>query len=393
MDVVEPKKKSIPGARDIITQIRTLSDAIHETDTEIKATIEKINQAFAASRANSKRNQVYTQFKELGDECNALKTERRTLFTEMDAIKLQLGNLRELTGRERNGGLIRNPEEIDNKIDELNMRLISETIPAKLEREIAAEMLSLRSMKAKLGDLEDSTNKIRSLEASMKEIKNKVAELSKEIAKKNAERDVVKAELDALSASDKVKSPEIIKMENRIIALKAQKQDLLDKKAAKKEEIAVLEAEWAKFSIVLQEQQDLEEKKNKIKESIQHLKNKKAAILDEVASFDPEIFDTLHYALSSVKSTDVFYLDINLVGQLMKYGISVPSTAAELEKTREELNEKKNNSVSAFKTRSDKVNKDIAEINDKIEKEMAKLAELPPTDLDILRKGGRSKKF
>ncbi|KAI4291802.1 hypothetical protein PAPHI01_1076 [Pancytospora philotis] len=389
MNVAENKRKPIPGSRDIILQIRSLSNSIQALDTEIKDSYDLMGKANRQARENSKMGEVSASLRVANDELKGLRNEKHALLADMNDAKNQLIVLRETTTKDKTNVSYRNPEDIDKKIEELNMRLITETIMPKEEKQIAADLLNLRSMKCKLGDIEDSFTKIKRLEASLREVRDKLTEISKIIAEKTTARDQIKAELDAIADVEKAKSPAVAQYETKIAALKQQKQDLLDKKTNKKKEIETLEAEWAKFEVVLNEQQDLEDKKYKIKKRIGELRDKKDLMLNEVHSFNPKIFDTLHYTVSQLKKSAVFSIDISLVDQLMKHGVKVPSNASELDEVLAQLDDKKSNSASVFKNRSDSVGKDIAELNAAIEAESAKLAELPPTDYDILKKGGR----
>lgn len=389
MEVVEPKKRSVPGAGDIIRQIRTLTNSIQAIEDEIKSNIEKVNAKIEAERANSKKGAILAEFRVVSDELQAMRNDKKRLFDELAVHKDAMDKLRETNAKDKNAVYVKDPEDIDKKIDQLNMRLITESISPVDEKKIAGELLTLRSMKTKLGDIEESKNKIKDVGAALADVRAKIHEIMKAIATKTAEKDKIKIELDKASSSDRAKSPEVVKLETKIAGLKAQKQGLIAQKNERKEAVRVLEAEWAEFEVVLQEQQKLEEQKSKIKKVIQELRNKKDELSAEIAGFDPKIFDTLYYSISALKKAKMFSININLVDSLMKHGIKIPSGMEDVDETLNQLVEKKNGSMSSFKDRSDIANKEIATIDSQIAEAVERLGELPPTDYDILKKGGR----
>ncbi|KAI5169699.1 hypothetical protein PAEPH01_0928 [Pancytospora epiphaga] len=388
----EAKRKSVPGSRELVMQVRSISDNIQSIEDEIRASLEKLTAILEANRANSKKAGLLADFKKLNEEMQGLRTSKKGYFEQLNNYKNDIERLKASSTQDKNTVLVKNPEELEKRMEDLNMRLIAEASSVNEEKKIAAELLQLRSMKAKLGDIEDSRNKIRNIEGALGEIRTKIGDVTQKIAEVTLVKDRVKAELDKASAVDKIKSPEVVKIESKIASLKAQKQDMIAQKNAKKDAIRALEAEWAAFEVILLEQRGLEEKKDAIKKVIQEYKNKKDTLTSELSEYDPKVFDMLHYSVSLLKGQKIVSLDISLVDSLLKHGISVPYEADEIDKTLKQLDDKKGSSTLSFESWSDKINNEMAKIDEKIQAETKRLNELPPTDYDVLKKGGRVRK-
>lgn len=393
MQALEQRKKNVPGTRDIITQIRSMSDKIQRIESDVKEILDKISAINEESRSKSPRGGLQNELRELNDVIKSLKAERKENYNHLETFKGTIDSLKETNNKDKGTINIKSSEDIEKSIEQLNLRLIVETITPKDEKLIASELLALRTMRSKLGGIEDNMKQMKTIDGSLKECKTKIAELSQLIAEKVLARDNIKAELDKLSSSDKVKTPEILKLEERITALRNEKQVAIDFKNVKKEEIRTIEAEFAKFEQAFGLQQKLEDKKTAIKKTVGGYKNQKEDLLNEVASFDPKIFDSLSYTISNLKDSKSFNIDIDLVSTLLKYNIAIPTNKEEVEKTLDVLKEKRNDSMSIFKARRDDVSSKISDLDLKIEEENAKLEELPPTDYDLLRKGLRLRRF
>ena len=389
MQGVEQKKRSVPGARNIVLQIRTTSGSIQEMDDEIKACIERISTINRESRANSPWTDLQNKLRAANDILKELNTEKKGYYDQLEMHKEKVKALREASSNEKNTINFKSSDDIDSKIEQLQMKLITDTVNLKDERKIAADLLALRTVKSRLGDIEDKMNQIRTTDALIKECKAKIAELAQLVAEKVLTRDSLRAEIDKISLQEKTKSPEAMKLEARISALKAKKQELILQNNEKWEAVRALEDEYAKFEKLLEEQQKLEERKQVIWKNITGLKAKKDALQTEVAVFDPKIFDSLYYTVSQMKNAKVINVDINLVSALLKHGIKVPGNHAEVVQALEMIKEKREGSVPGFKARSSEVSADVLAIDAEIAAENAKLSELPPTDYEILKKGSR----
>lgn len=392
MENAEPRKRSVPGAREIVMQIKSLSESIQSMENEIKGCMDKISVIIEEGRANSKKSGLLAEFRGVSEEIRHLRSQKKDYFDQLKSYRDNIDQLKEVSSKNKNTTNVRNPEDIEARIETLNMRLISETISSKEEKQVAADLLALRSMRARLGDIEASRSKIKDIDLSAKECRARIDELSQQLAEKTLAKDRLKAELDKASSTDRVKSPAVVQLEGKITTLKSQKQNLINQKQEKKKAIAVLEAEYAEFEKVLVEQQKLEEKKEKIRKNIQDLRNKKESLYTDISGFDPKIFDTLFFSVSTLKNAKAFSIDINLVDSLIRHGIKIPVSAEEVDETLAMLREKKAGSMSSFRTRNDVANKEIGAINAKIQDETARLNELPPTDFEILKKGGRFRK-
>lgn len=61
MEFSEQRKRSVPGVKELVVQIKAISDSIANIDSEIKASQEQISSILATLNANSPRVQLMTQ--------------------------------------------------------------------------------------------------------------------------------------------------------------------------------------------------------------------------------------------------------------------------------------------------------------------------------------------
>ncbi|ELA41095.1 uncharacterized protein VICG_01888 [Vittaforma corneae ATCC 50505] len=386
MQKLETKRKRIPGTRELLTQIKQISEDIGSLETEIKACHDKINAIIAQEKSNSPKAKILSELKEAKDVVEKIRAERKNY---QYLIKDAVGKIESLKGATSwvQGGYD-SIDKINRKLEDLELKLISTSISAKEESEIAASMASLKTQKSKLSEMENNSKTIEALEVSIKEFKKKLSELGNELGKKLVVIDSLKADLDKLAESSKVKSPEIIKLKNRIASLEAQKSELSKVRNAKREEIHVMEEEYSKFEVELMVQKSLEEQKDGIRKTINALKVEKESLLNEQSAYDPKMYDSLIYSINKVKKSGVFSLDIDLVTHLMKNEIPIPNSIESLDKTIELLNKKKAESQQSFDEKRGKISAFVADIDSKIGAEVEKLNALPATNFEVLRKGG-----
>lgn len=386
MQKLETKRKRIPGTRELLTQVKQISEDMGSLETEIRACQDKINAIIAQERSNSPKAKILSELKETKDAVETIRAERRNYqHLANDAIS-KVESLRGSAAQVQGG--YDSIDKINRKLEDLELKLISTSISAKEESEIAASMANLKTQKSKLSEMESNNKTIETLEASIREFKKKLGELSKELGKKLAVVDSLKAELGKLSESSKVKSPEIVKLESRIASLRTQKAELSKVRSAKREEIHVMEEEYSKFEVELMVQKSLEEQKEGIRKIINALKVERESLLNEQSAYDPKIYDSLIYSINKVKKSGVFSLDIDLVTHLMKNEIPIPNSIESLDKTIELLNKRKMESQQSFDEKRGKISTAVADIDNKIEAEIGKLNALPSTNFEVLRKGG-----
>ncbi|KAM0679602.1 hypothetical protein GINT2_002233 [Glugoides intestinalis] len=391
MNKTEFKRKSIPGAREVVNQIKQITQEIISIDADIKEFQDSIHTIIAAEKSKSPKAKILTELREINDAKEAIKSERRNYFTLVENTKGKIDALRSETSIASNG--FNSIEKINKALEDLELRLISTSVSAKEELEIAASMTNLRSQKHKLSEMESNFKAIEELDASIKEYKGKITVLSKNLNEKTAAADALKAELEKISETTKGKLPEVQKLENKIAALKTQKTELMKNRTIKREEVHALEQEYAKFEEVLLVQKSLEEQKDAIRKNISALKQEKENLLNENDSYDPKLYDSLIFTINKMKKSKELVLDIDIVNHLIKNSIKIPKSIEDLDECINLLNKKKEACIVSFKEKKGKLSSVMADIDSKIAAEVESLNALPETDFEILKKGGFKKDF
>lgn len=382
----EPRKRSVPGARELILKIRSIGDEITNLDQEIKLIQEQIQTLISEERSKSPKNKLSNDLRSAIEEKKAIATERRLVFDsiaqkkkEIDAIKSERSGL--TSGYNSIG-------KLNSAIEEFEHKLIVSKLTPKEEGQITSKLISLKIERNKLGESEDMLAKAEELESEIKEYKKKLEETSSLVAEKNNIIDSIKIQLDKLTEDGKVKLPAIVKLENQLDALKNQKNSLFTQRNTVRDNLHNVEEEFSKIEAQILVQKELEDDKETIRKRITNLKFEKDTLLSEKDVYNPKIFDNIISSLKGLKMSDTFSLDINLVTHLMKQNVSIPSSVDSLDSIIRSLLENKKKSEVDFKNRIEGLNAEIASINGKIEDEIKKINSMPPTDFEILKKGG-----
>lgn len=391
MQSSENKRRHVPGTRDLAVQIKQISEDIAAIDIEIKQCQDRIRSIIADERSNSPRSRLLGELSQVTEDRNSIKSERKNYFSLIETAKANIEKLKK--DRTPSDVGFSNIEKINKAIEDLEMKLIATSVTSKEEVDIANSLLNLKLQKNKLGQMEHNNALIEGLEASLKEYKLKVAQLSQQLSEKNAIINSLKAELEKLTEGGKNKSPEVVKLEGKITSLKSQKNDYFAQRNAKREKIHELEEEFGKFESELHIQKQLEEQKDSIRKVIASLKRERDSIFNEQESYSPRVFDSLIFTVRKLKDSETFSLDIDLVTHLMKYNIEIPACPSSLDQTVEALQQKKEKCQATLKQKSAKLDSAISDINSKIDAENAKLNALPPTNFDILKKSEFRKEF
>lgn len=386
MEKSEIRKKRIPGTRELFSELKRITESIQSIEDEIKSQQETIRNLMAEERKNSPRAKIFSDLKEAKEIIDTLRMEKKNQQAIVDDAKSKIQQLRESMGQVQGG--YDSIDKINKRLEDLELKLIATSINAKEENEIASSMSALNEQKSRLSDMETNVKMLESLDETIKSARGKIGEINKELMAKNTAVDSLRAELDKLSEESKTKSPEVTQLENKIAALKTQKSDLVKQRNTKREEVHTAELEYSKFEAELLIQKSLEEQKDSIKKRISDLRAEKDALLNEQSAYNPEVYDSLVYALEKIRKTGRFTLEIDLVTQLIKYGMPVPNNAEVLDKTIAKLNEKRQQGQATFDEKKGKIGVSIQEIDSKIIQEMDKLNSLPETNYEVLKKGG-----
>lgn len=386
MEKTEVRKKLVPGTKEIITQIKQITNDIDALNSEISQTKENLSALIASEKSNSPKSKLLSELQHENEEKQALRNEKNTLLNAIEFSKNKLAGLRESIEASSHG--FNNIDKLNNALEELELKLISSSISSKEELEISNKMTNLKLQKSKIAENEANIKMIDSLEAAIKQNKAKLSEINSKINETMNRISALKQKLDKLSESAMIKSPEIQKVENKLNALKTQKDELYKLRTTLREKIHTIEEEFAKFETELLVQKSLEEQKDVFRKNIAQLKAQKENLLTEQEAYDPKIFDSLIFTIKSIASSGLFLMNIDLVTQLMKFGIAIPSNIDSLPSTIEALNLKKSECAALFNSKNQNIISAISELDQKIKAENAKLNELPATDYEILAKGG-----
>lgn len=382
----EVRKRSVPGTRDLIMEIKSLSDKISAIDLEIKQVQDQIYNIVSEERSKSPRNQLMNDLKAAIDEKKFLSNERKNLFDLNLSSKSEIESIRSEKGKSATG--MNNIGKINKSIEDLEYRLISTKLSPKEESEIAANLSAFKVQKNKLGELEAKFARAEELEQIFKDNKVKIGELTKQLNEKNVIIDNLKAELEKLNETGKTKSPAVARFETKVDALKNQRNEHFTQRNVKRENVHTLEEEYAKLESEILIQKQLEEQKDVIRKNINNFKFERDSLMGEKEAYNPKVFDTIILSLNKLKGSQGFSLDIDLVTHLLKHGVQIPSSLETLDMTIKSLQQKKEKSSSELKGKIDSLSIEVAVINAKIDEETNRLNLLPPTNIDLLKKGG-----
>lgn len=385
MEKTEVKRKNVPGTRDIILQIKQMTQDINSLDSEIKECQERIHAIITAEKNSSPKAKLITEIKTLNEAKDNIRNEKKNYFNKIDSAKKRIEALKGESSAVPNK--FNTIEKIDKALEELELKLISTSVSAKEETEISNSMTSLRLQKSKLSEMESNIKEMGTLEEKIKEYKENLDALNKELNEKLAAIEKLRAELDTITVSTKKKSPEVEKLEVKITALKTQKEEMMKKRTERREDVHKLEVEYAKYEEELLKERVNEEKRELVRKKIEGLNARKDELQSEQDQNSPKVYDSLIFTISKLKKSGQFSLDFDFVTQLMKNGIAIPKNLEGLDEVVAQLNKKKEEAISSFSKKRQEIGAALAELDKEIYAEKQKLNELPETNFAILKGG------
>ncbi len=390
------RKRSIPGTKSIIRDIREISDKIQKIDNEIKMLSEKITLTNQELRRNSPRNALQSQLNEIMQKLKEYKIERSEKRNEVEVYNKRLENIQEekkkVFKKERGLENARTADDVEKEIRKANMDLIYESLSPKEDKLISQRLMNLKAARAKFENAGDKDKQIQLLWKIKKECDMKIKELGAAISEKNAKREKIKAELDKLM-SENNKSPEVIMFETQINALRNEKKGLLQNKNEKREELKKVEEEFNDFENKYQEQKKIEENRNDIKKNIQELKNQQEKLMSSAGNCDPKVLDSMAFKISELQNSKSLNLDIALVDLLIKHGFAIPKKLGDFNDILLVIKDKRSNMDDMFKKHKEEIKSKMNDLNNKINDEKEKLSKLPQTDYEILKRGAKYRIF
>lgn len=387
MQATEAKKKLVPGTRDIIVQIKQITNNINSIDEEIKSNQDAIKKIYEAERSGSPKAILLNELQIASEARNEVRAEKNRLSDAIEAAKTKIDQLKATVESSSTG--YNSIDKINKSLEDLELKLISCACSQKEEADIAAKMTSLKVQREKLSSNENTLQTIHSLEKSMRELRDAMSKVSKDLYQKNEAIKEIKTKLDALNESQKTKSPEVLKVEAKINALRDSKSELMKMRNAKREEVHKIEEEYRIFEAELLVQKQLEEQKTAIRNVISELQAEKDKILSSQMRIDPKVFDSILFTLNNIaKSKTSFSLTIDIVSHLVKLKVKIPSNLAELLETIETLKVMKEEATKIYNSKKSETDLETAAVDAKIKVQMDALNALPETNFDVLRKGG-----
>lgn len=389
MEVSEKKSGSfstmMPGKTHIIKQIKEVNIQLKKIEDEIKVCNERIHDIVRKEKENSPRSAILNQLTTLKTEIKMFKDEKKIFLDGIEKNKAKCDAIKTAIGAENLSNIV-NDDQINQKIEQLNSRLIRESLNVQDEKRIAGELNALRIKKSKLKDMKESIKQMKVLEDNIKENKTKVFKISKDIKDRQTQMASLKEELDKIHENSKNKHPEIDSLNKQIKLLKEQKVVQLKQKEAKREELHAFEVEQKRVEKEVQIARELETQKEHIRKEIADRNKKIDAIKEEISKFDAAVFDNLIHSIQRSLMTNNYMLDVSIIALLSKYKIIIPTNKETLNKALDELRHARDTADKMFEEKKKVLNNEIDAINNEISVFSKDLEQLPPTNMELLRK-------
>lgn len=389
MEVSEKKSGSfstmMPGKTHIIKQIKEVNIQLKKIEDEIKVCNERIHDIIRKEKENSPRSAILNQLTTLKTEIKMFKDEKKIFLDGIEKNKAKCDAIKTAIGAENLSNIV-NDDQINQKIEQLNSRLIRESLNVQDEKRIAGELNALQIKKSKLKDMKESIKQMKVLEDNIKENKTKVFKISKDIKDRQIQMASLKEELDKIHENSKNKHPEIDSLNKQIKLLKEQKVVQLKQKEAKREELHAFEVEQKRVEKEVQIARELETQKEHIRKEIADRNKKIDAIKEEISKFDAAVFDNLIHSIQRSLMTNNYMLDVSIIALLSKYKIIIPTNKETLNKALDELRHARDTADKTFEEKKKVLNNEIDAINNEISVFSKDLEQLPPTNMELLRK-------
>ena len=320
MEVSEKKSGSfstmMPGKTHIIKQIKEVNIQLKKIEDEIKVCNERIHDIIRKEKENSPRSAILNQLTTLKTEIKMFKDEKKIFLDGIEKNKAKCDAIKTAIGAENLSNIV-NDDQINQKIEQLNSRLIRESLNVQDEKRIAGELNALQIKKSKLKDMKESIKQMKVLEDNIKENKTKVFKISKDIKDRQTQMASLKEELDKIHENSKNKHPEIDSLNKQIKLLKEQKVVQLKQKEAKREELHAFEVEQKRVEKEVQIARELETQKEHIRKEIADRNKKIDAIKEEISKFDAAVFDNLIHSIQRSLMTNNYMLDVSIIALLL----------------------------------------------------------------------------
>ncbi|ADM12660.1 uncharacterized protein Eint_111610 [Encephalitozoon intestinalis ATCC 50506] len=381
----ENRKKRIPGIHSYLAVIGELRQELGKVNESINDLRDKISAIYKQERENSPKNNLYKKLEELGNEIKALKEDRSKAFNSKNDVVGVYENVKSEIQPEK-GKKMMSAQEIDARMKEINLKLISSKCDSKTEKIFEMEMENLRKQKKNIGMMEQKSKLAVDMKAKLDSLNAEIKDLSQKIAERQSVVDGIKAELKEISDQGKPKNPAVEGYEKNIQILKAKRSDLSEKIKAQQEKIREKEVEYDKFLEEMAIAQALEKQKEEIKQRINALEEQKNILSKEESKLNPSKFDSIIFRMGSLNlSGEKISLPVDLALYLSQHKIPIPTSPSQVEPTIETLKSQKENFANQVVEKRKEFESKISDLERKISEEKKTLMEMPPTDIKVLK--------
>lgn len=383
----ESKRKRIPGIHSYIAVINELRQELGKVTGAINELRDKISAVYKQEKENSPKNNLYKKLDELSVEIKGLKDSRAKAFDEKNEVLGAYGDVKNELHPEK--GRNKRPltaDEIDARMKEINLNLISHKHDTKAEKDFEAEVESLRRQKRDIGALEQKTRMALEMKGKLDVLSGEIKELNQRIGQRQTVVDGIKAELKEINDQNKTKNPAVDGYEKSIQGLKNRKNELSEKIRIQQEEIRKKEIEHDRFLEEMSLAQALEKQKEELKQKIGRLEEQKNDLFEEKAKFDPSKFDSVIFGIERLDlSGKKISLPINLALHLSQYKIPLPVCASQVKPTVDLLRTQKEKFAGQVLEKQKEFESKISDLDKKISEEKKTLFGMPPTDVRLLK--------
>ncbi|WEL39944.1 hypothetical protein PFJ87_11g01820 [Encephalitozoon hellem] len=379
------RRKRIPGIHSCLAVINELRQELGKVTASINDLRDKISAIYKQERENSPKNNLYKKLDELASEIKSLKESRSKAFNLKSEA---LGTYETIKGeiQPEKGKKMMSAQEIDSRMKEINLKLISTKCDSKTEKMFESEIENLRKQRKNIGMLEQKSKLALDIKAKLDSLNGEIKDLSQKIAERQSVVDGIKAELKEINDQEKPKNPVIEGYEKNIQAFKNKRNELSEKIKAQQEKIREKEIEYDKFLEEMAIAQALEKQKEEIKQRISALEEQKNALSKEESKLNPSRFDSIIFRMGSLDlSGEKISLPVDLALYLSQHKIPIPTSASQMKPTIEVLKSQKENFASQVVEKRREFENRIADLEKKISEERKVLMAMPPTDVRVLK--------
>ncbi|UYI26379.1 hypothetical protein J0A71_01g01990 [Encephalitozoon cuniculi] len=381
----ENRRKRIPGIHPYLAVIGELRQELGKVTASINDLRDKISAIYKQERENSPKNSLYKKLDDLSNEIKALKENRSKVFNSKSEVLGAYENVKSEIQPEK-GKKMMSAQEIDGRMKEINLKLISSKCDLKTEKMFEAEIENLRKQRKNIGMLEQKSKLAVEMKGKLDVLNAEIKELNQKIAERQSIVDGIKSELKEISDQGKPKNPVVDGYEKNIQALKSKRGEISEKIKTQQEKIREKEIEYDKFLEEISIAQALERQKEEIMQRIHGLEEQKNILSKEESKLDPSKFDSIIFRMGSLSlSGEKVSLPVDLALYLSQHKIPIPTCANQMKPTIEVLKSQKESFSNQVTEKRKEFEGKISDLERKIAEERKILLGMPPTDVRLLK--------